>query len=108
MLQNPVIKKRSLQVHQQIIYFLFNRKVKISGYKGQKAAAEMLASMYDASLDQFKSHSWEALDIWDNYTNENKWEGTENFTSIQSIQKEFNEEYLKLKDKIYDALMSPG
>ncbi|MEO6949450.1 MAG: MG2 domain-containing protein, partial [Ginsengibacter sp.] len=32
--------------------------VKIAGYKGQKVAAEMLASMYDASLDQFKLQSW--------------------------------------------------
>ena len=39
-------------------------KVKISGNKGQKVAAEMLASMYDASLDQFKPHSWSSLDIW--------------------------------------------
>ena len=31
---------------------------KIKGAKGEKAAAELLASMYDASLDQFKSHTW--------------------------------------------------
>lgn len=33
-------------------------KLKISGIKGDKVAAEMLATMYDASLDQFKPHSW--------------------------------------------------
>jgi hypothetical protein len=33
-------------------------KVKISGYKKEKVAAEMLASMYDASLDQFYPHQW--------------------------------------------------
>ncbi|MGE5107644.1 MAG: alpha-2-macroglobulin family protein, partial [Sphingobacteriales bacterium] len=32
--------------------------LKISGVKGDKVAAEMLATMYDASLDQFKPHSW--------------------------------------------------
>ncbi|WP_027880232.1 alpha-2-macroglobulin family protein [Mesoflavibacter zeaxanthinifaciens] len=32
---------------------------KIKGPKGEKISAELLASMYDASLDQFKSHSWE-------------------------------------------------
>ena len=32
--------------------------IKISGAKGDKVAAEMLASMYDASLDQFKLHQW--------------------------------------------------
>lgn len=31
---------------------------KIKGPKGDKVAAELLASMYDASLDVFKSHHW--------------------------------------------------
>ncbi|MCK0108757.1 MG2 domain-containing protein [Flavobacteriaceae bacterium S0825] len=31
---------------------------KIKGPKGDKVAAELLASMYDASLDQFKPHNW--------------------------------------------------
>ncbi|WP_299557110.1 MG2 domain-containing protein [Seonamhaeicola sp.] len=31
---------------------------KIKGTKGDKVSAELLASMYDASLDQFKPHSW--------------------------------------------------
>ncbi|WP_239000340.1 alpha-2-macroglobulin family protein [Hyunsoonleella ulvae] len=32
---------------------------KIKGPKGDKVSAELLASMYDASLDQFKSHQWD-------------------------------------------------
>lgn len=32
---------------------------KIKGTQGDKVSAELLASMYDASLDQFKSHSWD-------------------------------------------------
>ncbi|WP_047545263.1 alpha-2-macroglobulin family protein [Psychroserpens sp. Hel_I_66] len=32
---------------------------KIKGPKGEKVSAEILTSMYDASLDQFKSHSWD-------------------------------------------------
>ncbi|QNK77587.1 alpha-2-macroglobulin [Winogradskyella sp. PAMC22761] len=31
---------------------------KIKGPKGDKVSAELLASMYDASLDEFKSHHW--------------------------------------------------
>ncbi|WP_046745131.1 alpha-2-macroglobulin family protein [Kordia zhangzhouensis] len=31
----------------------------IKGSKGEKVAAEMLASMYDASLDEFRSHYWD-------------------------------------------------
>ncbi len=33
-------------------------KIRLSGPKGEEVAAEMLASMYDASLDQFTDHSW--------------------------------------------------
>jgi hypothetical protein len=33
-------------------------QVKIKGVKGDRVAAELLASMYDASLDAFLDHSW--------------------------------------------------
>jgi len=33
-------------------------RFKIKGPQGDKVTAELLASMYDASLDQFKTHSW--------------------------------------------------
>lgn len=33
----------------------------VSGPKKEKVAAEMVASMYDASLDQFKPHSWQKI-----------------------------------------------
>jgi len=32
---------------------------KVKGEKGDKVAAELLASMYDASLDEFRPHTWE-------------------------------------------------
>ncbi|MHB1106419.1 MAG: alpha-2-macroglobulin family protein, partial [Lutibacter sp.] len=32
---------------------------KVKGTKGDKVAAELLASMYDASLDEFRPHNWE-------------------------------------------------
>src|SRR5690606_38406054 len=32
---------------------------KIKGPKGEQVAAELLASMYDASLDQFKPQQWQ-------------------------------------------------
>ncbi|MEO5644980.1 MAG: alpha-2-macroglobulin family protein [Bacteroidia bacterium] len=34
-------------------------KLKIKGPKGEKVAAEMVAAMYDASLDEFRGHSWD-------------------------------------------------
>ncbi len=36
-------------------------RLKISGPKKEKVAAEMVAAMYDASLDQFLPHSWEQI-----------------------------------------------
>lgn len=44
-------------------------RLKISGKDGEKVAAEMVASMYDASLDAFASNSW-WLNIWNN-----RWSG---------------------------------
>jgi uncharacterized protein YfaS (alpha-2-macroglobulin family) len=83
-------------------------KVKISGYRGQKVAAEMLASMYDASLDQFKPHSWNSFNIWQNYYQSNNWNGYQNFTLVRSFEKWWNEDYISQKEKTYDALMSLG
>ncbi|MCX6290886.1 MAG: MG2 domain-containing protein [Bacteroidetes bacterium] len=41
-------------------------KMKIRGSKGEKVAAEMLATMYDASLDAFRPHDWR-FDIYNLY-----------------------------------------
>ncbi|PIF00917.1 MAG: alpha-2-macroglobulin [Maribacter sp.] len=38
---------------------------KIKGAKGEKVTAEVLASMYDASLDVFKGHSWTFHPLYD-------------------------------------------
>jgi hypothetical protein len=38
-------------------------KLKITGMKGEQVAAELLASMYDASLDAFREHQW-LLDLY--------------------------------------------
>ncbi len=83
-------------------------KVKISGSKGEKVAAEMLAGMYDASLDQFKPHSWSVPDVWKSYYSYNGWTGLQNFTSVESIIKWLNEEYVQQKEKRYDALIYGG
>ncbi len=40
---------------------------KIKGPKGEKVAAEVLASMYDASLDEFIGHSWYFNPIYQNH-----------------------------------------
>jgi signal peptidase I len=81
-------------------------KVKISGYKKEKVAAEMLASMYDASLDQFYPHGWSEPYIWPSYYNARSWNGTQNFTKIESTQRNFSEYENKYADKRYDYLFS--
>ena len=38
--------------------------IEISGQKGEKTAAELLTSMYDASLDEFMDHQWYRPNWW--------------------------------------------
>lgn len=58
---------------------------KIKGPQGEKVSAELLASMYDASLDQFKPHTWSFNPINNpvyyssNQSNANRSFGTRNF-----------------------------
>ncbi|MEO6136675.1 MAG: MG2 domain-containing protein, partial [Ginsengibacter sp.] len=80
-------------------------KVSIKGNKGDKVAAEMLASMYDASLDQFQPHSWQSLNsIWPTYYSPTNWIDRQNFTTVNSIEKYWSEKYIQQKEKRYDAL----
>lgn len=81
-------------------------KVKIKGYKGEKLAAEMLASMYDASLDQFKPHNWKKPGIWSSYNRSVNWSGDRNFTTVSSEQRTWGHEGYKYADKVYDQLFT--
>ncbi|NJL74804.1 MAG: hypothetical protein HC892_06975 [Saprospiraceae bacterium] len=60
-------------------------RIKISGPKGEKVAAEMVAAMYDASLDQFVGHNW-ALSPYpiQDYTNQSL--SVRHFQSVQGQQ----------------------
>jgi uncharacterized protein YfaS (alpha-2-macroglobulin family) len=78
--------------------------VKISGNKGEKVAAEMLAGMYDASLDQFKPHSWNGLNIWPSLYNSINWQEN-GFTKVES--EEYNKmdfDYTDFTIRTYDKL----
>lgn len=81
-------------------------KVKITGYKKEMAAAEMLASMYDASLDQFVTHSWNKPAIWPCCYGGFSWNGSQNFVQIQSTQRYIDEQQEKYVDKRYDYLFN--
>jgi hypothetical protein len=62
-------------------------KIKITGYKKEQIAAEMLASMYDASLDQFKMHQWNEPSIWPYYALRMQWNSSQNFSGVASQEK---------------------
>ncbi len=79
--------------------------VSIKGNKGEKVSAEMLAAMYDASLDQFEPQSWNALNIWPYVYNTIQWR-EQGFNRISS--EEHNTrlyDYLNSDGKSYDRLM---
>lgn len=53
-------------------------KVKIKDKKGDKIAAEMMATLYDASLDAFKPNYW-YFDIYNNYYSNLYWDVNSGF-----------------------------
>lgn len=79
-------------------------KVTIKGNKHEVVAAEMLASMYDASLDQFRGHQWAVPRIWQKYAHNLSWSGNQNFVYVQSENAEAGIAYRNF-EKLYDALL---
>ena len=53
-------------------------KITIKDKKGQKAAAEMVATLYDASLDAFRPHNW-SLDLLQYHYAQKRWRGSHSF-----------------------------
>jgi hypothetical protein len=48
-------------------------KIKIVGFKKDKVAAEILTSVYDASLDQINPQSWSPPDLYPLFNRSNEW-----------------------------------
>ncbi|MEQ1553959.1 MAG: alpha-2-macroglobulin family protein [Ferruginibacter sp.] len=83
-------------------------KIKITGNKAEKVAAETLISMYDASLDQFKPHNWNKLNLWPGLSTYFNWNG-ETFNDIASNDNEtISNTYLNGLEKQYDYLLNNG
>ncbi len=82
--------------------------VKISGSKGEKVVAELLTGMYDASLNQFKPHSWQTPnDIWPSYYTSNNWQGNNCFNVSASTANRHDEQQSYF-EKVYDVLAMSG
>lgn len=59
--------------------------VTVQGDKGEKVAAELLTSMYDASLDQFKTQNWQSPNLWVNHNSVSFFDGYNNFSLGRSL-----------------------
>lgn len=59
-------------------------KIKIEGKNNEKVAAEFLASMYDASLDAFKYHSWNFI-YYPSYYSSKFWGSNDVFGTAQNF-----------------------
>ncbi|MDI3322303.1 alpha-2-macroglobulin family protein [Pinibacter soli] len=81
--------------------------IKITGNKKEKVAAEVLAGMYDASLDQFKPHAWEKPGVWPFNSLYANWNSRVNFLSIQSQEKYLYSDGNFSFEKNYDVLITP-
>ena len=82
-------------------------KVKITGAKNEKFAAEVLTAMYDASLDQFKPQSW-SIPITQPafYLGSAFWNTNQSFGEDDAFVKYHYIDY-PIPQKIYDQLLSP-
>ncbi|MGB0839221.1 MAG: MG2 domain-containing protein, partial [Chitinophagales bacterium] len=80
-------------------------QLKISGPKGEKVAAEMLASMYDASLDAFANHNW-YFDIYPRNATSSTLDPDSGFNGASSNFKSenWNPRNYSKRTQTYDAL----
>lgn len=77
----------------------------ISGSKKEPVAGEMLAAMYDASLDQFAPFAWDPPSIWPVYGIVSPWSGHYCFAPVESTNKAADEnEGASSYAKVYDQL----
>lgn len=81
----------------------------VKGNKKEKVAAEMVAALYDASLDAFRPHSWSALSLFPNLNSYVHWNTEAGFSvshgrAIAYLSRGYVEPY----QKTYDELITPG
>jgi len=79
-------------------------RIRISGKQGDKVAAELLASMYDASLDVFAANTW-SLNLYNYYNTGLTWSLNNAFSTVtgRGIFKKFRP-YESPSARTYDQL----
>ena len=79
-------------------------KIKIKGKNGEKIAAEMLAAMYDASLDAYRANSW-YMNIYNYFYMQRSWESSHGFSTAGSAIYSTNwNPYIYFYSRSYDYL----
>ena len=79
--------------------------IELMGAKGEQKAAEMLSSMFDASLDAIKPHRWGFPNLWQKPNFAKGWNSYQNFYEVNGQQNWIREFVGKgQKDIIYDQL----
>jgi Bacterial Alpha-2-macroglobulin MG10 domain/Alpha-2-macroglobulin family/MG2 domain len=80
--------------------------VNISGWRGSRATAQVLASMYDASLDQFVPHYWSAPYLYPSIGEVSTWQNIDDFSAYWSNSQGRPVRELTRRFKMYDRLMT--
>ena len=81
-------------------------KVEVSGEDAEMKSIEMLASMYDASLDAFTGHNWMGIHVF--YNDENKVYNSfsNNIRNLYAWKTEFDRKYKSIKDESFPSFPS--
>lgn len=78
-------------------------KLNITGSKKEKVSAELLATMYDASLDAFKPHVFNPFSLYTNNVRAIEWNSLSNFSTEQGRQIYYKDFHLVNQyNKVYD------
>ncbi|MEO8583997.1 MAG: MG2 domain-containing protein, partial [Flavitalea sp.] len=80
-------------------------KVKITGARSEKVNAELITSMYDASLDQFQPHNWNVPALWNTSMASSNWVGEANFKAEEAFVRDFSSNSEIDFIKVYDRLI---
>ncbi len=82
-------------------------RLKITGSKGEKVAAQLLGAMYDASLDHFVAHGWD-MSIWQNNYAQLGWQRQEPFGAAGGQQIWRERRYPSAMSRTYPELNNFG